>query len=213
MLRSLVAHKPSTTLSYQPTTLTTIATGLAAAMNANSGLTGVALSAVAATPASLITSQTFSASIGSENRLIQINYAGSGNNSQFTFDGYGHTVKIVETVSGSVTGTKQFIWSRDKMCEERNASGTLLSQFFRSGQTIDATNYFYTKDHLSSVRDLTDTYGVSQAHYDYTPFGQVTKTGSSIDAEFQFCGMYTHTPSQLNLAIYRAALSFHTSYR
>jgi YD repeat-containing protein len=37
-----------------------------------------------------------------ENRLIQINYAGSGNNSQFTYDAHGWIVSIVETESGSV---------------------------------------------------------------------------------------------------------------
>ena len=29
---------------------------------------------------------------------------------QFTYDGFGRNVEIVETVSGSVTSTKQFVW-------------------------------------------------------------------------------------------------------
>ena len=53
-----------------------------------------------------------------ENRLIKITYPGSGNNSQFTYDGFGRNVEIVETVSGSVTSTKQMVWASDKDATE-----------------------------------------------------------------------------------------------
>ena len=38
-----------------------------------------------------------------EHRLLQINYSGSGNNTQFSYDPMGRCSKIVETVSSSVT--------------------------------------------------------------------------------------------------------------
>ncbi len=47
-----------------------------------------------------------------ENRLVEIDYPGIGNNSAFTYDGLGRCVKIVETVSSSIASTKQFIWVR-----------------------------------------------------------------------------------------------------
>jgi hypothetical protein len=82
------------------------------------------------------------------NPQLQITYPGTGNNSKFTYDGYGHMMKIIETVGSSVTSTKQFIWAGDKMCESRNSGGSLLNQYFPYGQTISGSNYFYTKDRL-----------------------------------------------------------------
>ncbi|MBI5175458.1 MAG: hypothetical protein HY986_21415 [Candidatus Melainabacteria bacterium] len=76
-----------------------------------------------------------------ENRLIQITYPGSGNNSQFVYDAFSGLVKIVETTSSTVTSTKQFIRCSNQICEERNASSTLQKQFFGWGQTISGTNY------------------------------------------------------------------------
>jgi len=49
-----------------------------------------------------------------ENRLVQINYPGSGNYSQLTHDGLSKNVSIVETVGGSITSTKQFVWCGDQ---------------------------------------------------------------------------------------------------
>jgi YD repeat-containing protein len=46
-----------------------------------------------------------------ENRATKIVYPGSGNTSQFAYDALGRNVSIVETVSGSVTSTKPFVWA------------------------------------------------------------------------------------------------------
>jgi hypothetical protein len=102
-----------------------------------------------------------------ENRLIQVTYPGSGNNSKFIYDGFSGLVKIVETSGGSVTSTKQFVRCGSQICEERNASSTITKQFFGWGQTLSGSNYFYTKDHLGSIRDMTDSTGTVQAHYEY----------------------------------------------
>jgi RHS repeat-associated protein len=139
-----------------------------------------------------------------ENRLIRITYPGTGNNSQFTYDALGHTVKIVEFVSGSVTGTKQFIWCGDLMCEARNAGDSLLNQYFSYGQTISGSNYFYTKDAPpGSVRELTDSSGNIQAQYSYDPYGRVTQLQGSLASDFQYAGYYFHAQSGLCLAVHR----------
>ena len=139
-----------------------------------------------------------------ENRRIKINYPGSGNNSQFSYDGLGHVVKIVETVSGTVTSTKQFVQTGIKMREIRDSSGNVLSQFFKHGQTIGGTNYFYTRDHLNSVRELTDTSGNGQATYSYSPFGNVIKLQNAVAPDFQYAGYYAHVPSGLNVTLFRS---------
>jgi RHS repeat-associated protein len=139
-----------------------------------------------------------------ENRLVQINYPGSGNNSQFVYDANSGLVKITERASGTITSTKQFVRCGSSMCEERNASSAVTKQFFAWGQTISGTNYFYTRDHLGSVRDVTDSTGTVQAHYEYGMYGEVTQTISTQSADFGYAGMYYHAPSGLNLATYRA---------
>jgi YD repeat-containing protein len=83
-----------------------------------------------------------------ENRLIKIVYPGSGNNSAFTYDGFGRNVEIVETVSGSVTSTKQMVWADDARREARNSTGTVTAQYFSLGETISGSSYPYTIDHL-----------------------------------------------------------------
>jgi RHS repeat-associated protein len=65
-------------------------------------------------------------------------------------------------------------------------------------------SYFYTKDHLGSIREMTDSSGTIQARYDYDPYGKVTKLAGSLDADFQYAGYYEHAASGLNLTLFRA---------
>ena len=138
-----------------------------------------------------------------ENRLIQITYPGSGNNSQFSYDGNNLCVGIVETTSGSVSSTKQFVRYSSKIREARNVSGAIISQYFYRGETVSGSNYFYTKDQLGSTRELTNGSGIVQAQYLYDPYGQATTLQGSTNVDFQYAGYYYHVRSSLNLAFYR----------
>jgi len=147
-----------------------------------------------------------------EDRLLQLTYPGSGNNTQFTYDPLGRCVKIVETVASSATSTKQFVRCDGEICEERDGISSLSNgkQFFSLGQVNFAsgtpTNYFYTTDHPGSVREMTKTVSGTttiEAQYAYSPFGEVTKLQGSADADRQFDGYYVHARSGLCLAQYR----------
>lgn len=127
------------------------------------------------------------------NRLIEIDYPGSNNYTVFTFGPTGERAKIVETTGGSVTSTKQFIGG-----EERDAGGSVTRQFFKRGEVISGTAYFYVKDHLGSIRELTDSSGAIQTKYEFDAYGRAEKQGS-LDADFQFAGLYTHVRSGLYL--------------
>lgn len=70
-------------------------------------------------------------------------------------------------------------------------------------------NYFYTTDHLGSVRELTDTAKVIRARYDYDPCGRLTKVSGDLEANFGFTGFYRHATSGLDLTLYRAYDSEH----
>lgn len=138
-----------------------------------------------------------------ENRMIKITYPGTNNFSTFVYDGLWKFAKVTETTSGTVTSTKQFVWMFDVLSESRDASGAVTANYFRNGQKIGASAYSYTLDYLGSIRELTDSSGVIQAQYAFDPYGRVTKLSGALSSDFQYASYYTHSRSNLNLALYR----------
>jgi RHS repeat-associated protein len=138
-----------------------------------------------------------------ENRLIQINYPGTGNYSQINYDGRGNWVRIVETTSGTIASTKQFVIESASPAESRSATGTITAQYFDWGQTISSANYVYTKDQLGSIRELCNASGISQASYSYDPFGNFIRTTGALQSDFLYASYYIHSPSLLYLTMAR----------
>jgi RHS repeat-associated protein len=127
----------------------------------------------------------------------------------FSYDGLDENVGIAETTLSSVTSTKQFVWGLDRkrnsqLCETRNATGVITAQYFDMGETLNGADYFYSKDHLSSLRELTDTTGNLKAEYGYDSYGRTAKFNQSVASDFQFGGYYLHQRSVLSLTIARA---------
>ena len=137
-------------------------------------------------------------------RLIQGTYPGTNNYSTLAYDALGRNVSIVETTAGSVTSTKNFVWCNSKRREQRDAGSSVTAQFFRQGETISSTKYFYGNDHLSSVCEMTDNSGTLQAEYSFDPFGRTTKIRESVPSDFGFAGYYVHGRSGLYLTRTRA---------
>jgi RHS repeat-associated protein len=125
--------------------------------------------------------------------------------SEFTYNGLSQRVKIVEKDNGSVTSTKQFVWVPGDMqpVEQRDGSNAVTKRYYPQGMQIGSANYYYTRDHLGSIREVTDSSGVIQARYDYDSYGRRTKLSGTLDADFGFTGHYNHQPSGLHLALYR----------
>ena len=146
-----------------------------------------------------------------KNELVSIVYNSgfnAGNHTEFTYNGAGARVKIAERTgtaigSGSITSTKQYSAN-----EEFDGSGNVTKRYFAQGEqrvvSGVTTNYFYTRDHLGSIREMIDSSGNIQARYSYDPYGRATKVSGSLDCDFQYAGMYEHAASGLNLTIYRA---------
>ncbi len=137
------------------------------------------------------------------NRLTAVNEPGNLR-SEFTYDGLSRRVKIVEKSNGAVTSTKNLLWCGTEICEERDASNNVTRRYYPQGMQLSGSNYFYTRDHLGSVRELTDSSGVIQARYSYDPYGRRTKLSGALAANFGFTGDYWHVPSGLALTLYRA---------
>ena len=150
-----------------------------------------------------------------ENRLHAIN--ASTGRSEFVYDGLGHRVKITEkSPSGSVTSAAVFLWDGERLCEEFTTIQVPLGQvimrsraYYQEGwfdhfNSGASAAYFYTRDHLGSIREVTDSTGAIHARYDYDPYGRRTKLSGDLDADFGFTGFYYHSNSGLQLALYRA---------
>jgi len=74
-----------------------------------------------------------------------------------------------------------------------------------------AEKYYYTRDHLGSMRELLNSSGTILTRYSYDPYGRTIPTYESantstppIAATFQYTGDYYHATSGLNLTKYRA---------
>jgi RHS repeat-associated protein len=133
-----------------------------------------------------------------KNELTQITQG--SNTYQFGYDALGH--RISETDNGTLT--KQWVWDGSKMAEERNASNVVQKRFFAQGEQILGTSYYYTRDHLGSIREMTNSSGAIVARYDYDPYGRVTTITGTVPSDFQYAGYYAHQPSGLNLTLFRA---------
>jgi len=142
------------------------------------------------------------------NKAVEITYTGSNNFTDFTYDPLGRCVKIVETTNNSVTSTKQFVWVGVQRAEERDGSNNLTRQFFDRGQVNISggtpTNYFYTKDHLGSIREMTSNSATIVWQQSFDPYGKPTTLVNTTPADFGYAGMYLHSRSGMNLTKYRA---------
>jgi RHS repeat-associated protein len=128
--------------------------------------------------------------------------------SEFVYNGVGQRVTIVEKDNGTVTSTKNLISVGPEICEERDASNSVTKRYYAQGFTLNSQqttlNYFYTRDHLGSIRELTDSSGAVQTRYEYDPYGTRTKISGTLDVDFGYTGHYFHAPSGFNLTLYRA---------
>ncbi len=142
-----------------------------------------------------------------ENRLIQINYPGSGNTTVLVYDGFNKLVDILENTGGVNTSTKQFVWADEEKWESRNATGALLNQYACLGQNIfsgaSSTGYLYQINHRNDVIGVTTASGNQVGAFSYDFFGNQTALYSSFYPDFGFTGLYAHQRSGLDLATYR----------
>jgi RHS repeat-associated protein len=147
-------------------------------------------------------SQIWSASAGIYTLSFKAAQRGSGNDSH-------QQLRVNLRPSGSVISAKTFVWCGNQICEERDSTGsTVTKRFFAEGEQriggSDAGNYYYSRDHLGSIREVTDSTGALKAQYDYDAWGNSVVVSGNMNVDFGFTGHYFHQPSGLNLAMYRA---------
>jgi RHS repeat-associated protein len=128
------------------------------------------------------------------------------------YDGLGRRVRERETDPlGTVLSTKTWVWcGGTQPCEERDGDNQVTQRFFAQGfqrlapySSLPAS-FYYTQDHLGSVREVLDATGTLRARYDYDAWGQRTKLSGDLDADFGYTGHLHHKPTGLILTHYRA---------
>jgi RHS repeat-associated protein len=123
--------------------------------------------------------------------------------SDFTYDGEGRRVRMVEKENGATVEDRRFVWDGTDIVEERNAGGIVVKRYLAGGIQQDGTSYYIASDHLDSLREMTDATGASRARYDFDGYGRRTKTSGDLNADFGFAGTLAHGPTGLSLAVYR----------
>lgn len=137
------------------------------------------------------------------NRLLTVDQGTL--HSEFSYNGNGERARIVEKDGTTTLSDRRYVWCDGSICEERDTGGsTVTRRFYDEGMQEGSTSYFYTRDHLGSVREMTDSAGSIRTRYEYDPYGRITQVGGDKAGAFGFTGHFIHAPSGLALAKWRA---------
>jgi RHS repeat-associated protein len=137
------------------------------------------------------------------NQLLAVNVG--THRSEFTYDGDRRRVRIVEKESSVLQSDTKIIWCLTVICEERAADGlTVARRPFSLGEQVTGTAHFFTKDHLSSIGEVTDSASTLIARYAFDSWGRRTLVSGSNLSTVGFTGTTVHETSATQLTLYRA---------
>jgi RHS repeat-associated protein len=140
-------------------------------------------------------------------RLAAVN---TGNQrTEFGYDGMSRLAYIRQLQNGSESSFRRFVWHFGRISEERDKTGaTVTKRFYPQGVKLETgTNagaYYYTTDHLGSIRDLMDASGTLRTRYSYDPWGRRIQLAGDLDTDFGFASMFWSSEASLNLTHFRA---------
>jgi RHS repeat-associated protein len=82
-----------------------------------------------------------------------------------------------------------------------------MRRLFSHGESLvgisNNTNYYYTIDHLSSVREAIDANGLLATRYAYDPYGQKSVLKENVQTTVSYNGDYVHQKSGMYLTWFR----------
>jgi RHS repeat-associated protein len=74
---------------------------------------------------------------------------------------------------------------------------------FPQGEVADNSKYFYTKDHLGSIREVVDSGGSEISRYKYDPYGKRSVLAEAYAPMVGYAGYFVHTTSAIDFAVFR----------
>jgi len=123
-----------------------------------------------------------------ENRLIELNYTGIL--AQYKYDPFGR--RIEKNVNGDIT---RYVYDGPNIVTEYDGNGNVKNAYIHNLTIDDAlavqqgTNtYYYHKDGLGSVINLTDSTGSVVNSYIYKSFGEIYSQSGAVQQPFTFTG-------------------------
>jgi len=81
-----------------------------------------------------------------------------------------------------------------------NATGSVQYSY----KNASGQGYYYTRDHLGSVREMCSSTGTITSRMAYDPYGRTTTVSGTTLPTMQYAGYYEHAASGLSLTRYRA---------
>lgn len=110
--------------------------------------------------------------------------------------------RVSEKKNGTLT--KRWVWAGgNQPAEERNASGTVTRRFYPQGEQIGDEKFYYTRDHLGSIREVLDATWAIVSSYRFDAWGKRTSLGTEDYATFGFTGHMEHPTLGLVFTQYR----------
>jgi hypothetical protein len=95
--------------------------------------------------------------------------------SLLSYDAFGHIVRILENAGPTMQIDRRFVWAGNEMVQERDAQGNVVKEYFPQGfDAIKQTSgswpglYYYARDQLGSIRNLTGRDGEKIEQFDFT---------------------------------------------
>lgn len=141
-----------------------------------------------------------------ENRLVAISNA--THRVEFSYDGLGRRTRVVERDGATILSDRRYLWCDWQLCEERDASGAnVLKRYSYFGfENVAAPelpfgSYFFTRDHLGSIREITG--GGAASAFDYLPFGEQQQLQGSLPSDFGWTGHFQNRSTATVLAVFR----------
>jgi RHS repeat-associated protein len=123
-----------------------------------------------------------------ENRLIRVQYPNM--DAQYKYDPLGR--RIEKNVNGVIT---RYVYDGDNMVTAYDGTGNVKSKYLFNLSIDDPLSleqdgnvYYYHKDGLGSVTELTNSAGSTIKTYRYNSFGDIYSQSGTLDQPFTFTG-------------------------
>jgi RHS repeat-associated protein len=160
--------------------------------DANGSLTNLSFT----NTASPTTNYTASLYYDGENQLNR--YISGTHESIFYHNSLGRVTKILEYSGSTLESTTSYLWMGQHLLEAKTSAGT--KYFYPQGVVeTSGTPYYYSRDHLGSIREVTTSTGSVVASYAYDPYGLTTQTSGSYVSDLGYEGYLRHSASGLLL--------------
>jgi len=110
------------------------------------------------------------------NRLVAI--IDGDNTTEFEYDGLDRRVRIIEKENDVEQSNVTFLWAGSEILQKRAAdTETIIRNYFDDGFTEGTDNFYYTKDHLGSIREVVAVNSMGSGRFLYAiipvPFPEI----------------------------------------